>query len=82
MINAGESGETTHGFPEHTERSLKQFCPDVVFINFGINDGDCYGDTNQFCSELTAIVREVRGGNSLALTAKPFRAHFDALFAR
>ena len=87
VINAGVSSETAHGFLNHMEWRLNQFCPDVVFINFGINDGDRFGDTEQFRADLTRIARQVRAKNaipvlqtnSLTLRAKPFRPHFNAV---
>ena len=87
VINAGVSSETAHGFLNHVDWRLNQFNPDVVFINFGINDGDRFGDTEQFRADLTQIVRQVRAKkaipvlqtNSLTLQAKAFRPHFAAI---
>ncbi len=87
VLNAGVSGETATGFLAHADWRLLPFQPHVVFINFGINDGDKFGDTEKFRVDLTAIVRLVKEKNAipvlqtntLTLRAKDFRPHFSAV---
>ena len=54
VLNAGVSGETAPGFLQNAAWRLEQFRPQVVFINFGINDASRYGDTAAFRAALAA----------------------------
>lgn len=84
VINCGVSGETATGFLNHVDWRLKQFKPQVVLINFGINDADKIRDKARFRADLTQIVKLVRVMKaipvlqtpSLTLEHKPSRAEF------
>lgn len=60
VINAGVSGETAGGFLNQAQWRLKQFRTQVVFINFGINDGSRRRSLESFRHDLQKIVNMVR----------------------
>ncbi len=71
VLNAGVSGETAPGFLQNAAWRLEQFRPQVVFINFGINDASRYGDTAAFRAALAEIVRRVRALGAVPVLQTP-----------
>lgn len=71
VINAGVSGETAAGFLKQTEWRLKQFKAQVVFINFGINDGSRSRAPEAFAHDLQQIITMVRGQGAIPVLQTP-----------
>ena len=71
VLNAGVSGETATGFLQNAAWRLEQFRPQVVFINFGINDATRYGDTAAFRAALAEIVQRVRAQGAIPVLQTP-----------
>lgn len=71
VINAGVSGETAGGFLTQAEWRLKQFRAQVVFINFGINDGSRRKALESFRGDLQKIVTMVREQGAIPVLQTP-----------
>lgn len=71
IVNSAVSGETATGFLQHLDWRFKPFKPQVVFINFGINDAGKANDTSRFRADLTQIVKLVRGAKAIPVLQVP-----------
>ena len=71
VLNTGVSGETATGFLPQAKWRLTQFKPDVVFINFGINDANKVKDLNKFKHDLSSIVGMVRKMKAMPVLQVP-----------
>lgn len=71
IINSGVSGETATGFLKEMPWRLNQFKPQVVFINFGVNDAMKIGDIERFRADLGEIVKAVRKKGAIPVLQVP-----------
>jgi acyl-CoA thioesterase-1 len=74
MINSGVSGDTTMDGLAHLEWSVLSYEPDLVTINFGINDCVLRLDLVEFEMNLVEMIRRIRSGpgsEMLLLSSQP-----------
>lgn len=74
MINSGVSGDTTHDGLARLDWAVLAYEPDLVTINFGINDCVMGLGLEEFESNLVEMIKRIRGGpNSeiLLLSSEP-----------
>ena len=81
IVNSGVSGETATGFLKEMPWRLNQFKPQVVFINFGVNDAMKIKDLEKFKTDLAAIVKAVRRKNAIPVLQVPTPT-YDGLATR
>lgn len=81
IVNSGVSGETATGFLKEMSWRLNQFKPQVVFINFGVNDAMRIKDLEKFKADLAAIVKAVRKKNAIPVLQVPTPT-YDGLATR
>lgn len=83
MINSGVCGDTTLDGLARLEWSVLSYQPDLVTINFGINDCVLGLGRQEFRANLTQIVRRIRsdtGSEVLLLSSQPLEtAPYDRL---
>ena len=81
IINSGVSGETATGFLTQMPWRLEQFKPQVVFINFGVNDAMKIRDLAKFKNDLGEIVKAVRKKKAIPVLQVPTPT-YDGLATR
>lgn len=79
IINSGVSGQTAGDFLRDLPWRLHQFNPQVVFINFGINDAMQNNGLEQFSANLTGIVNAVREKGAIPVLQTPTPTNFEKL---
>lgn len=65
-VNRGISGDTTGGMLERLSRSVLALAPDIVLVQGGINDLFMDLSEDDIVSNIRAMVREIRAGQSHA----------------
>lgn len=81
IVNSGVSGETATGFLTQMPWRLEQFKPQVVFINFGVNDAMKIRDLTKFKNDLGEIVKNVRKKKAIPVLQVPTPT-YDGLATR
>jgi acyl-CoA thioesterase-1 len=74
MINSGISGDTSRDGLARLDWSVLSYEPDLVTINFGINDSVFDIDVDEFKENLTKMIRRIRAGPGseiLLLSSQP-----------
>lgn len=74
MINSGISGDTSCDGLARLDWSVLSYEPDLVTINFGINDSVFDIDVDEFKENLTKMIRRIRAGPGseiLLLSSQP-----------
>lgn len=74
MINSGISGDTSRDGLARLDWSVLSYEPDLVTINFGINDSVFDIDVDEFKANLTKMIRRIRAGPDseiLLLSSQP-----------
>jgi len=74
MINSGISGDTSRDGLARLDWSVLSYEPDLVTINFGINDSVFDIDVDEFKANLTNMIRRIRAGPDseiLLLSSQP-----------
>lgn len=71
IVNAAVSGATATSCLAHADWRLKQFCPQVVFFNFGVNDIRQIGDVNRYRADLTELVKMARSKDAIPVLMVP-----------
>jgi acyl-CoA thioesterase-1 len=83
LINAGVSGDTTHDGLSRLDWSVNHYNPDLVTINFGINDAVMGLPLEEFKGNIMEIVRRIlERSNSevLLLSSQPLETpYYDRL---
>lgn len=79
IINSGVSGQTAGDFLRDLPWRLHQFNPQVVFINFGINDAMHDDGIAPFTAHLTGIVNAVREKGAIPVLQTPTPTNFEKL---
>jgi lysophospholipase L1-like esterase len=94
VYNAGIGGDTTRGARSRLDRDVIHHLPDLVIIQFGINDSWIDAETGQreppvtrreFCDNLRYIVQTLQAGGAQAIlmTPNPMRwtdSHYIEVF--
>ena len=74
MINSGISGDTSRDGLARLDWSVLSYEPDLVTINFGINDSVFDIDVDEFKENLKKMIRRIRAGpdsDILLLSSQP-----------
>jgi acyl-CoA thioesterase-1 len=74
MINSGTSGDTTDDGPARLKWSVLSYDPDLVTMNFGINDCVMGLGLEEFETNLVEMIRRIRAGPAseiLLLSSQP-----------
>lgn len=71
IINSGAAGDSLMDFRKQMAWHLGQFCADVVFINFGINDAGLRHDEEQFGIDLKRIIEAAREREAIPVLQVP-----------
>lgn len=71
IVNAAVSGATATECLAQADWRLKQFRPQVVFFNFGVNDIRHIGDLKRYRADLTALVNMARRKGAIPVLMVP-----------
>lgn len=71
VVNAAVSGTTATDCLAHAEWRLRQFRPQVVFFNFGVNDVRKIGDIKRYRADLTELVKAARKKGAIPVLMVP-----------
>lgn len=71
IVNAAVSGATATACLANADWRLKQFRPQVVFFNFGVNDIRQIGDVKRFRDDLSALVKMTRRKGAIPVLMVP-----------
>lgn len=71
IVNAAVSGTTATDCLAHADWRLKQFRPQVVFFNFGVNDVRKIGDVKRYRADLSALIAMARRKGAIPVLMVP-----------